>query len=543
MKNEIYFWVAVVVIVAIAALLFRYLYQPSIDIGIGVHGSIPAHLYPYQKVVLSILAANNGTAAIENMSLGVFVNGNLSTLYKVTLPAGKQTTIYYNYSPTEPGAYNILVEADPAKVYDIADRQSSFGSISFSANASTPAAPWVILPGNYTYSSGRFLSAGGYAISGYIYDNYGASRFDALPTGQAGTFIEPVLNLTYNYIKNMSIAEAQYGNYSAYSLWLKGYLAPGIFAVAARGANLTATSANSTVGNVTLIDMRNGTSFCSWYSQGWLKVLTVSSNTVGCMSLINASAELNTPAPANNISAMFGDSLAPSNTTLLGAFNGTDYMGSYAASLYVLNNASFISEAITKQNTNSNLCYGVLGAYDNVSYCSTYIVPSSGKLGSTALIETTAYKGGYNISALSLVNASAVLDQVSVAEGLLGRINVSGPSVAFLSGISSTCSLGSAFGCSNLTYDNGTVSVTIRSMLNESARINSAGCYKFANIYPTPENKTLAPGALMALSLRCYNMTTPISGVALNLHTNLGINYTIGSSTVDDVGSAFIPFG
>jgi hypothetical protein len=436
-----------------------------------------------------------------------------------------------------------LVEADPAKVYNIADRQSSSGSLSFSVNAPAPDDPWAIMPGNYAYSSGGLLSAGGYAISEYIYDNYGVPRFDALPAGRAGAFIEPVLNLTYNYIKNMSIAEAQYSNYSAYSLWLKGYLAPSIFSVAAQGANLSYESINSTAGNVTLIDMRNGTSFCSWYSRGWLKVLVVSSNTIGCASLVNASSASNAHAPANNVSAAFSGYLVPANATLLGASNGTDYLGSYASSLYVLNNASFISEAVTRQTTNSNLCYGVLGTYNNVSYCSTYLVPSSGKLGSMALVETTAYRGGYNVSAFSLINSSAALDQVSVAEDLLGRINVSGPSVTFLSGISNTCALGSAFGCSNLTYDNGTVGFTIRSMLNESAHINSAGCYKFANEYPAFENRTLAPGASMALSLRCYNMTTPISGVALNLHTNLAVNYTAGNRTVDDVGSAFIPFG
>lgn len=542
MRNEVYLWIAVIVVIAIAALLFRYLYQPSIEIGISVHGSVPAHLYPYQKVMLSILATNNGTSAINNMSLGVFVNGNLSTLYKITLPTGKQTTIYYNYSPTAPGAYNISVQADPAKVYDIVDRQQSEGSFAFSTDPASAPQAESVLPGNATYASYKTLSAGGYAISSYIYDNYGTGMFAALPGGPAGRFIEPVLNVTYSYIKNMSIASAQYANGSAYSLWLRGYLSPSIFSVAAKGAELNYTFVETSTGNVTYIDMHNGTSFCSWYGQGWLKVLAVS-NEGSCISILNGSVGANASARANNVSASFGSRLVPSNTTPLSTFNGTDMLGTYAASLFMPNNVSFVSESITNQSTSSNICYGVISNYDNVSYCSTYLVPVNGSLGSTALIETTAYRGGYNISAFSLINASLALSQIPVAENMLSGLNITGPSIAYLSGISNTCSLGSAFACYGLTYNNGTISFNMTNLLGQTARINNAGCYKFANEFPKLENVTLAHNASMQMSLRCYNISTPITGVALNLHTNIGINYTVNGTTQDEIGSAFIPFG
>ncbi len=543
MKSETYLWIAAVVIIIIAALLFRYLYQPAIDISISVHGSVPVQMYPYQKATLGILAANNGTAAIQNMSLGVFVNGNLSTLYKVTLPAGKQTTIYYNYSPTASGTYSISVQADPAKVYDIADRAASTGNFSFSVDAASAADPQSLLPGNATYTSERALSAGGYVTSSYIYDNYGVSRFAPLPSGQAGRFIEPVLNVTYNYIVNMSAAEAQYGNASAYSLWIKGYLAPSIFSVAATGTKFTSAYINSAAGNITLISMPNHTSFCSWYAQGWLKVLTVSSNSASCVSLVNASSTANVSAHENSVASEFGSRLVPTNAVTLGRFYGSDRLGSYAASLYYITNESFDSEMITNQSTSSNVCYGVIGSYDNASYCSTYLVPLSGKFGNTSLIETTAYRGGYNVSAFSFVKTSDALKQVPVAESLLSALNVTGPSLSFISGITNTCSLGAAFGCSNLTYDNGTVSFVITSMLNASAHINSAGCYTYADDFPSPENATLAPGASYPLSTRCYNITTPITGIALNLHADIGINYTVGNATHDDIGTAFIPFG
>ena len=116
MNREIYVWLVVILAVAFAGLYLRYFYQAQIGIELSLNTTgLNTSLYPYQRFSLPIVVSNTGGGAIENLSLGVFINGNLTVPYKVTLPQGKQAIIRYNYTPSTPGAYNIMVSADPAE--------------------------------------------------------------------------------------------------------------------------------------------------------------------------------------------------------------------------------------------------------------------------------------------------------------------------------------------------------------------------------------------------------------------------------------------
>ncbi len=546
MKREIYAWIAIIVVIAAVALFFRYFYQPTISIALSISPTSRVHLYPYQKAAFEINVFNNGSSAIENMSLGVLINGNLSTLYKVTLPAGKQSTIAYNYSPTAAGNYSIQVVADPGKLYNIADRSQATTNASVGVIAADNATPSELLPkGNMTSFRHATLTNGAYLLGTYMYDQFNVSEFTLTGNGQIDSFLKPVLNITANYIKNISAAEASYSinNSRVYSVWIKGYLSPNIFSAATFGSSLSTTNVSTAAGTVIFIKMLNDTTFCGWYAGGWIKVLAEQYG-VACYSIINAtSSNVNAVQPAG-LGNRFRSGITIANATALGNYSLTSQKGDYLASLSLIKNSSFVYDTISNTSgEHSNLCFGLIGSAYNTSYCSVYIFSKSNALSGIALIRTTAYVGAYNLTAFSLINVSHAVVQAQAAEGILHAINVSGTSLSFITGIVNTCAFNDSFTCGNITYNNGTVTFSIKNNMSNTATLNSVECYTAIGVFNTTLGVALAGGSSRGITTPCYNLTTPLSGALLNLHLNLKLNYTVSNSTRSLVGSAFIPFG
>ncbi len=545
MKKEIYIWTAVIVVILAVALYFRYFYQPLLSVALSIGGGSTAHLYPYQKATFDINVFNNGSSAIANLSLGVIVNGNLSTLYKVTLPAGKQTTITYNYSPTKAGNYSISVVADPGKLYNLADRSKTQVNASISVIAAENATPSELLPKqNMTSSRQAFLTNGAYLLGTYLFDQFNVSSFRLTGNGQIDVFLKPVLNLTSYYIRNISVAEANYsGNASVYSIWIKGYLSPNIFSAATIGSSLSTTNVSTKEGTATFIKMLNDTTFCSWYSGGWLKILA-EQNTSACYSLINASSENSSAVQIQGLQGKFGSEAKIENATLLGNYSFSGTGGDYLAGLSLITNSSFIYDTISNlSGARNSTCYGVVSSLNGTSFCSTYLFPKSGQIGGISLIRTTAYRGAWNLTAYSLVNTSIVLAQVESAAEILGKFNVSGTSLVFTSGLVNSCMFNESFVCSDMRYANGVASFRITNNMSSEARLNSIKCYSTASAISFPLNVTLASGAGTNISSSCYNIATKLNGTTLNLHLGLTLNYTVMNSTRLLTGSAFIPLG
>ncbi|MCL5239580.1 MAG: hypothetical protein M1286_03895 [Candidatus Marsarchaeota archaeon] len=546
MKREIYLWVALVLVIAAAALYVRYFYQSTISVAIGISPASNATIYPYQKAAFTINIFNNGSSAIENMSLGILVNGNLSTLYKATLPAGKESSIAYNYSPTEAGNYTIQVVADPGKLYAIADRSQASASASVDVVAAENATPSALLPKeNITSFRQASLTNGAYLLGTYLFDQFNVSGFTLTGNGQIDSFLKPVLNLTSYYIKNISVAEATYSTNAsqAYSVWIKGYLSPNIFAAATFGSSLSTTNVTTSAGDVTFIKMLNDTTFCGWYSGGWIKILA-EENGQSCYLIINATAANKSEIHSGGLGNEFGSRLSIANATLLGNYSSTSGTGDSLARLSLINNSSFVYDTISNVSGPRNpSCIGLIRNVGNTSYCSTYIFAKSKRLDGIALIRTTAYVGAYNLTAFSLINASSAISQVYSAASMLQSLNVTGVSLAFKSGIVNTCAFNNSFSCSNMTYNNGTATFRITNNMSSTAVLNSVKCYINAGVFPVPLNATLAAGESYNITTHCYNVTTPLSGISLNLHLGLSLNYTSSNSTSTLAGSAFIPLG
>jgi hypothetical protein len=541
MKNEKYLWVAIAAVILLAAVYFKYFYQPAIGIELSIVGTVNQPLYPYQRITLLINASNNGGNAINNMSVGIIINGNLTALYKVALPVGKQTTISYNYSPVAPGTYTISAVADPGRFYNLVDRSKATANESFVVSEADNASPSGFLPlHNISKITNENLTKGGYLVSVYIWNQYGISRFSLTGNKALDRFLNPLLNLTSYYISNIIVANAKYPeNVSAYSLWIKGYLSPNIFSVAASAAGLKWSNITAGIGRVTLVKIADNMTFCSWYSKGWMKTLSYQGN-ITCADLLNETGLPHQPLSGGIARQFYEKTLIP-NASPLGEFSGVENNATYAARLSLFNNASFIYASVANNTLKGDTCYGLVSSINNSHYCSSILYS-----GNFSLIRTTAYVDTYNLTVMSLVNTSVVSEQVPIAIHIIKGFNISGNYLQFQSGITNTCSFSNGFGCDNLTYNlNGTASFRIMNEMNESVNLKGVSCYNFGNPHPTPLNTILSKGNTTKITTGCYGVTGKLSGlqVAIDLHLKLLLNYSIANMTHLVNGTAFIPFG
>ncbi len=545
MKREIYLWILLIVAIASAALYFRYFYQQpiSIELNMNSSGAVPVS-YPYQNARLPITVYNSGGSPITNMSVGLFVNGNLTTLYKVTLPAGKQTVIPFNYTPSRPGTYNITAAADPSRLYYIPDRKNTTSGAVLSVMAPENATPYALLPSNGLVSREDInLSKSGYAVGAYLYDTYNASEFAMVDNPQINSFLEPVLNLTANYINNVQVSDARYGNGDrAYSIWMSSYISPSIFGMAAEARGLRANTIPLNFGNMTLVQISNGTTLCSWYAGGWIKILAYS----GSMTCYQAINESSRGALNGTLARPLGDRLRVSGGSLLANYTRVSGGTNYAAALSLLGNSSFVYAKISNHTVADTVCYGVLSSVNGTDYCSTYVIPASGKIGGpSSLVKTIAYVGTHNLTAMSLFNSSLLSYQVQTNIGVIRSFNISGTPIAFRSGLVNTCSFNDSFPCGNASFRNGTVAFALKNGLDESVRINGLSCY--ASIIVNPPSvavgREVAAGGTYNATVPCYNYLGRISGVALNLNLNLQLNYSVANATRTVLGKAYILLG
>jgi hypothetical protein len=545
MKREIYLWIALIVVVALAALGFRYLYQAPISLSLSMNGSAArSALYPYQNAALPIVIQNTGGSAVTNMSIGIIINGNLTSLYKVTLPAGKQTMIPFNYSPVTPGTFNITAVADPSRLYPITNRAGTASGATLTVLVPANAAPYGMLPSaNLTSLQSANLRRGGYAVDAYINSSFSTGAFAVIGNWAINNFLGPILNLTTYYTYNMTIANAKYVNGDrAYSIWTQGYTSPSIVADAASAAGLTSQRIRTSFGNMTLVKISNGTTLCSWYSGGWLKMLAyVGSRT--CYQAINASAGGAVTGAA--YSALY-PKVVLKNVSQFANYTGRMGSVTYAATLSMLgsgSNSSFVYARISNNTAVDNICNGVITNISNRYYCSTYLFPNSGSTSGISLIRTTSYAGTYNLTVMSLVNTSHILPQVQTNINIINSFNFSGMSFRFKSGLVNTCTFNASFPCANVTFSNGQLTFRLTDNMSSGIRLNRVACYSYGVANQTPVGATLAAGAAANFTVPCYSFGGIIPGIPLNLNLNLLLNYSVSNSMKTLAGRAYILIG
>ncbi|MEM4034901.1 MAG: CARDB domain-containing protein [Candidatus Micrarchaeaceae archaeon] len=542
MKKEIYFWILLFIAVIGIALYIRLLYQPTLSIVLSSDVTLPSHTYPYQTLYIPITVLNNGHSPIKNMTIGVYVNGNITTYYHVTIPQGKEVLLNFTYAPSNAGNYTIEAIADPGRLYDIIDRAEAQTSINFTVLPAENTTPYLMLPkGNITEEGFAKINSAGYALASDLNATYGITDLKLTSNYTVNKFLDSVLKYVLNYISSLTFASAKYANgSSAYAIWLRGDISPNITNTAALINSIKSTNKSIDNKTVTFIRFSNSTSLCSYYSQGWIKMLVVNGKGT-CTNVIQA----NKTSKISSINtSRFFKKMQIANSISLGNYSLVDNNASVSGTLAYFENVSLIYASIASINRSeeNNTCYGLISTNNTDSFCNEYVFANAtAKQTGASLIDTRAYIGNYNISVYSLVNTSLLLDQVPINMRIIKGFNITGPSLAFVSGIKNTCLFNTTFACSNVSFYNSTISFRLEN-LNKTVKLNSITCYMSPSFKSTPVNKTLLSNETTNISATCYENGAMLSGLALNLHLNLIANYTINGKNETVLGTAYIPF-
>ncbi|MDE1850291.1 MAG: hypothetical protein KGH54_00655 [Candidatus Micrarchaeota archaeon] len=539
MNKEWIFWAILVAVIATGALYFKFYSTQTISMFVSINGSATVGtIYPFEKILLPITVQNTGSGSITNLVFDVKNNGNSSVAYQLSIPEGKSVTLQYNFTPSKPGAYNISVVADPAQVYNIVNRQNSMNTTMVVVTNASPAMAYSLIPqGNLSDYSQNNYGRGGFIASSFLFGSYKLDAF--APVGNRDTFITSLLNITQLYIRNVSVASASYANgASSYSVWIRGYLSPSVMGVAAsgRGYKVSNYTINGTV--VTVANMTNTTTLCSWYQGGWIKSVVFDNASGTCLGIYKGTIRTLNKSPAYGNATYFAR-VNPLNSTLLGNFSGR-FGGKRFYSTLLQNGVTFVAPQISINSSEDSRCLGVISKQNGTSFCSVFVVPANGFITGIALIRTTAYVGNYNLSVYTLVNNSRVFQSIPTAFSIINKFNISGTSASFSSGFSNTCQFNSSFPCGNANFYNGTLVLRITNNLNQSLHLNSLSCYSMGTPVPTKLSQSLPALGSMNLSASCYSLGKPLGGIPLNLQLSLLLNYTAANVTKTLAGNATI---
>ncbi len=537
MRKEIFYWVALFAVVLAVALYIRYFSSPTLSIRVGFSRSAASYgtVYPYQKLVFNVSLNNTGSSEISDMGVDVLLNGNTTYVYGVTIPQGRSTSVSFNYTPSAPGAYNFTVVADGGRLYNLADRQAASSTETIDVADPANGSAYTTLPaGNILSRSSLNMDAAGFFYYSYLDSTYNLSKFKITTMPGLRSFIYPLLEVASPDIVNISSATAEYaGGAAASSIWIRGYVAPQIVGVGAEGLNLTTTYHTANGINVTVVGLKYNESLCSWYSQGWTKVVAVGEGG-SCLGIANGSiATLGTALPRSSIASPFGSNTAAAYSA------ESDNALAYGYASGVLGGTIYFA-GITSNSPANSICYGVVTDTNDSSFCSTYLFGTNAIIGPVSLIRTTAVYGDENFSVFSLANTTKVLQQVPINIGIIGSMGASGKSVGFVSGIRNSCTFNFDFGCYNATFSNGTISLYINNTRSSAVTLDSIGCVLNGVPKYTALNTILAAGANTLLSTGCYNDGRISQSLPFGLAFSLPLNYTVGTEHKTVTGSAFV---
>ncbi len=535
MKREIYYWIVLIIVILAAALYVRFNYHPQTSVMLNFTSAVPnSTIYQYQKATLSLQVSNLGPT-VRDLPISIIINGNLTSVYNVSLSQGKGTIIEISHTFSTPGGYNFTAEADPAKLYDLANRNKAISSEMITVLAPATPSPQKLLPGNSTGFYHSNMTSLGYEISSYMDTNYSVDQMQLSNLVLVNNFMYRLFRIGGSYIANFSSAGSDYNGSKGYSMWFDGYLEPSVITAAAQAENLTAI--NTTAGNesVTMVTLSANTTLCSWYSSGWIKTFSWQGNAT-CAEKITTG--IHGISQNNTLGKIL---VVPNNSIQIGDFYKSSSKGTRYGKLVVDNTSSVVYYSLWKNFTENHTCYGLTDTFNTSSYCSVYLLPNSGVPGNTSLIRTTEYIGNYNISIFSLTNSSTnPFGEVSKNIYLIQKAGLDGKAINFTDGITNTCSFTANLNCSSPTFGNSSISFNVTNDFNDTVKLNAVGCFLNGIGPGSSVNKTIQPGRSAEVIANCYNDSKSITAIPLNLQLRLFLNYTENNASKTAPGGALI---
>lgn len=531
---------AIGAVIAVVLIVSFYIYLSSQNTGalqmsVGFQGVNLSAVYPFQRLSFPIAVDNTGNSPAKNLSLGIYVNRNLTLYYKITLPPKKALTLYYNYTPTVSGLYNIVAVLDPGNLYNIADRNAAQSNVTFSVeNPEAPESYILLKRQNATGIAylGSLTGTEGFTLTEFLNKDYGINLLGLGSfTGLDGLFA-PIFSTLQLGIKNLSISYAKYGNGGvAHSIWIRGYAAPTLipFLLRSEGYQVQNYSMGGT--EASMVTINSTATLCSWYSGGWTKVLVYEGSST-CMSFEGSAADNFTGRSfLPNKSGLVAN--VPQNSSIAGNYSYSYGNTTGFGTIAMKDNQIMFIGAQTSGFNKTLTCYGILSSANGTQFCSSYVFPVNSTVSkSIDLVKTEKSTDLYNATVYAFVNGSRLLSSVPFWIGAVDNISLKGTANGFVSALSNTCSFGNGFACADSSFANSTLSFAITNENSNATLLNSVRCYNTVkSINATHIGTLLAPGNSVTISPVCYNGGNTLQGIPLDLNLVVELNYSIGNST------------
>ena len=543
-RNLLVYVAVVAVVVVVAALALALSASSNYSLNVAVSNNRTGSTFPYQTSIFTIKVSNEGSGAIEGLVVGFYVNGTELKHYTVTIPGHSNVTLNDSYIYTTSGSLYFQAVADPGKLLNVVNRNSTKSSVL--VNVGTAEAPIGIassIPnGNVTDTQSFILSGQGMYSASAIALAYNFNLVDAI-FGPTKNMTAKIFDNLYGYIAETFGTQMNYANgTAAYVVWLQGTVIPGqieyvtsTFRVPMRNATINGT-------HVSFAQTGNRTSMCTFYSNGWTKMLVYynDSKNATCLSFVGKrypmteSNSLAVSMNTSNVLTRYQTEFQYRNSTELGT--SLRYSNSSFGAMNIFQNnyglfASYVQKFGSAVNISANrTCYGIVYSNNGMHICSYIMAPiSSSAAEGYGLVNTTEVTSDYGAAMYSLVNMSTLLDAQRNAASLIDALNISGGSARWTQSPKSTCLFNSTdIGCSinGFDYNNNTANLSMVNRLNYPISITSIGCHLPGVKYSMPVNETVGADSTASLIFPCYNMVN----VPLTVESyEITANYTKGS--------------
>ncbi len=541
-----YILIFLLVAIAIAGAIDLFAQNSSYSIIVGLNATGTKNLYPYNVTFFKIHVQNNGRS-ISDLVVGLYENGSAISVYKISLPSGKNVSISANYTYLSNGTYTFEAIADPAHLFNIPNRKRTISAVTIKVSASEQPNVYTSIPNNNIIETSSFSFSGA-----------GLESISALASTYNLTIFENVFGPLYNvlpiiaydssgYVAYANGAVANYSNKTiAYTLWLKGTVNPEFIGNLLSTYGYAHSTISSNGNKIGLWKKSNTTSICVYYQEGWTKIFAYYNN-----SMPGTCANFSTYIPSESsllVSALhdnknltaYQSRFIYTNSSEVGTILSYSMHGMSAVNIFKNGYGLFAGSISANTTIENNTCYGMLYNQSNTSVCSVYVIPKSGKaLPQYGMINSTYASAfpAYVASLYSLTNSSLLMSAHASAVQLLSSLGMP-KSIEWVSIFKNTCAFSNnSIRCKvdSFNVSSSKAYLSISNYMGNTIRISSLSCFMAgASALPESIGKDIAPGNSIELNVSCSTYSLPV--ISTGESFNLLMNYTYMNKTVSSIG-------
>ena len=540
--------VAVFIVVVVAG---KLLVSTSYSLSTAITSADAGAIYPYQISNFNIIVTNTGSAPISGMVVGLYLDGSELQHYVVTVPGHKNATIRYNYTYRQDGNFTFMVVADPGRIMNIVDRGTAQNTLIVEVSAPELPNVYKTVP-NLNVTETQSFSASGtgmYSLSA-VEQAYYLKIIDNVFGPSKNIMIKVVDNL-YGYVAKSYGADVEYENgTAAYVLWIEGTATPSFVDYIVSSFRVPQSSAIVGGKNVIISQTGNNTSMCTFYSNGWTKIVAYNNNSLAgnCLTILNRTYEpyqstiiVNALNNSKELSHYQSGFLYVNSSTLGSSLISSD-KGIGVLNMFQNQYGFFISEVVKTEIPNNSAtmkCYGIIYSNNGMNVCSSVVVPTDrGAAKGFGLVNSTAITKDYIINMYSLVNDTQFIAAHSNAASLINALVINQSTIAWTTVYNNTCAfdVGAGLSCAVDSFDFATevLNMSITNHRSMPITINSAICQIPSYNLSDSIGISIGSNSTTAISVQCH-------GVPALLHSQtssytLVMNYSYNNASASVAG-------